>query len=436
MKKKLILLFCVFTGLAWYMAINESVETPKLLAAHIEQAEAYESKGIYVDAIMEYEAALGYKPGDAEITYKMAKAYRQTGNGKKYISLCKQIIEQNPERTEVLDGLMQYYIEKNDKSAAAKYAAELVEGQPENETVKKWFIELKGSYTESYFLYTELTESYHDTMVVSVEDTETGEILYGVLDANGEELLPVEYKSIQPFSDDGYALAMKDGKTIYVDEDGNTRKVPDMESYDSVSMINNGRLVAGRNGKYGILDDSMEPKAECIYEEAALPADDLSALKQNGKWALADENGKEKTEYLYDDVIRDEYGIASMQKRLFVKEGNAYHMINGKGERVGNLTFETAMPFQNEGYAAVCQSGRWGYVDTEGNLAIVCQFEDARSFSNGYAAICRNGKWGYIDMEGNIIVEPVFDAVTDITSKGRAGVKKEEWAILQLSLFD
>jgi len=435
MRRKLILFFCIMTGLAWVMAFNEAAEKPKLLAAHLEQAADYERQGIYVDAVTEYEAALEFAPGDSDIMYRMAKAYLEIGNSKKYISLCKEIIEAYPEKAEVLDELMTYYLEKRDKSAAAKYAAQLAESQPENECVRKWYIELKGSYKEIFFAYTEVNAGYHDTMVVSAEDKETGEVRYGVTDALGGEILPAEYEAAQPFSDDGFSLVIKDGRSIYVDKDGNTRKVPDAETYSSFGMISNERAAACQDGKYGLLDGRMKPKTEFIYEDITLPCDNLAAAMLNGRWALIDRNGKEITEFIYDDVIRDEYGIATRQKRIFVKEGGGYHIINGKGESVGGLSFENACAFPEEGYAAVCQNDRWGYVDKDGELAVDFQFEAARSFSNGYAAVCMDGKWGFVDETGAVVIEPEFEAVTDLSKSGTAAVKRGEWMLIQLNLF-
>ena len=44
------------------------------------------------------------------------------------------------------------------------------------------------------------------------------------------------------------------------------------------------------------------------------------------------------------------------------------------------------------------QGGKWGYVDTEGNVAVKPQYAGAKSFSDHLAAICdENGHWGFIN---------------------------------------
>lgn len=58
----------------------------------------------------------------------------------------------------------------------------------------------------------------------------------------------------------------------------------------------------------------------------------------------------------------------------------------------------------SEGYAAVKKEGKWGYIDTEGNVVIQPKYDGANSFSEGLAAVQTNGKWGYIDTTGNVVI--------------------------------
>lgn len=54
----------------------------------------------------------------------------------------------------------------------------------------------------------------------------------------------------------------------------------------------------------------------------------------------------------------------------------------------------------------------WGYIDTQGKVAIAPQFIDAQRFSEGLAAVDTGGKaasnWGYIDKTGKMVIEPRF----------------------------
>lgn len=428
MKRNLILIFCVLILLSWYVAFSETINNPKKVEEHLARAAELESQGIFVDAIAEYEEALKYQPGDVEISLKMAGAYLQTGNSKKYISICKSTAEANQEDSSALECLMDYYMEKGNKASALKYLSEFTEKYPDNETAQRWMMQLKGSYQELYCRYDELSAVYRGSMVVGQADR------YGVTDSLGSEILEVEYEEANPFSKDGLALVLKDGRYIYVDEDGQTRLVADA-AYTDLGLMSSGRTVAAVDGKFGYLDEKLQPVTEFLWDKLTLISDSIGACRLDGKWALINKSGAVKTDYIYEDVIVDENGFCSKQSRIFVKEAGSYHMIDKKGKPVGELVFEDARCFSEEGNAAVCRSGKWGFVDTSGELVIDYQFDDAQSFQNGFAAVCVDGRWGYVDESGCLVIEPQFEIATAISEKGTVAVKLERWRLIQLEIF-
>lgn len=434
MKRNVIVLFIALLGLAWFTALSEVVNNPRELKAHLDRAAELEEKGIYVDAVAEYESALEYDPDNEEIYVKMAQASLNSGDSREFISICEDTAETYQDNTEAMDLLMNYYVENDYEDKAAQYLQEFIQSYPDNENAQKWFLELKGTYTELYCRYEEMEEIVNDTMVVL-----DGE-LYGIADAEGDELIPAEYEELYPFSEDGFALAKKtDGTWIYIDEDGQTRKVPDKD-YTNLSMLSEERVAAAKAGKFGYLDEEMETTGEFIWEALTAVKEGAGAGKKDGKWAIVDENGKVKNEEWYDDIIIDANGFCSRQKRIFVKKGDAYHIVDTKGESVGELTFENARAFTDEGYAAVCNGGKWGFVDEDGEIVIDYTYENAESFQNGFAPVCVEGKWGYVDEEGNIVIDPEFTEATHFSGEGTAVVKvkeqgEEAWRLIQLNLF-
>ena len=52
---------------------------------------------------------------------------------------------------------------------------------------------------------------------------------------------------------------------------------------------------------------------------------------------------------------------------------------------------------------------RWGYVDAEGRLVILCRYAAAAPFSEGRAAVQIPGeRWGYIDTTGLMVIAPEY----------------------------
>lgn len=434
MKRNVIVLFIALLGLSWFTALSEAVNDPRELKAHLDRAAELEGKGIYVDAITEYESALEYDPENEEIQIKMAQAYLNSGDSRNFISICEDMAEQHQDDTEALNLLMDYYIENEQEDEAVQYLSSFIDTYPENENAQDWFLELKGSYTELYCRYTEMNGMVNDTMVVLTDEH------YGISDAKGNELIPAEYKEAQPFSEDGFALVQKaDGEWIYIDEDGQTRKVPDKE-YSDLGMFSEERATASKEGKYGYLDENMEPVGEFVWNDLTGIREETGAGLAEGKWTLVDDDGEAKNDDQYDDVIINENGFCSAQERIFVRDGGTYHIVNTSGKRIGDLELENARAFTEDGYAAVCVDGKWGFADQDGKLVIDCSYEDARSFQNGYAAVCVDGKWGYIDEDGNMVIDPAFIEATHFSSQGTAAVRMNVqgevvWRLIQLDLF-
>lgn len=94
------------------------------------------------------------------------------------------------------------------------------------------------------------------------------------------------------------------------------------------------------------------------------------------------------------------------------------------GSMVAPPIFPAALPY-SEGLAAARHpcTGRWGYLDTSGHVALSFEFDAAGYFSEGLAAVQRVGRAGfdYIDRGGKLAIEGEFWAAGAFLA-GRAAV--------------
>jgi len=58
----------------------------------------------------------------------------------------------------------------------------------------------------------------------------------------------------------------------------------------------------------------------------------------------------------------------------------------------------------SDGYAAVFDGEKWGYIDESGNTALAHIYDYAADFSDGYAAVAADGVYSLIDHEGKALV--------------------------------
>ncbi|MEP0546180.1 MAG: WG repeat-containing protein [Rhodothermales bacterium] len=77
----------------------------------------------------------------------------------------------------------------------------------------------------------------------------------------------------------------------------------------------------------------------------------------------------------------------------------------------------------SEGRAAVVLDDRYGYIDTTGALVIPPQFGRAGAFSEARAPVRRAGQWGFVDRDGRVIVPAQYDFASEF-SDGRALVQR------------
>ena len=170
------------------------------------------------------------------------------------------------------------------------------------------------------------------------------------------------------------------------------------------------------------------------FEELGMYSDGYAPAKMQGKWGIVDTSG---SEWLipaeYDDVICDELGRCYAQNAVFVvKNGKTILLVNG--EQVGEA-YEDARPFA-DGWAAVKKNGKWGFIDTSGEMKIEPQFEDARSFGQHLAAVKIGDCWGYISRYGKVVIEPIYLEVRSFYN-GSTPVRSElGWQFITLLEYE
>jgi hypothetical protein len=144
-----------------------------------------------------------------------------------------------------------------------------------------------------------------------------------------------------------------------------------------------------------------------------------------GLWGFLDKSGRTAILPRYATVGLFSEGLAY----AVTKDGSR----SGYIDQTGRFHFEldTEMPRLvyydfKEGLAAVELNGKWGYVDSSGQLAIPYIYDWATPFSEGLAWIKTGDNWGFINKQGEVIVEPQYKAVLSF-QEGVALVSGEQY---------
>jgi len=85
----------------------------------------------------------------------------------------------------------------------------------------------------------------------------------------------------------------------------------------------------------------------------------------------------------------------------------------------------------SEGLAAVEQSGKWGYVNTTGNLAVPCQYDFAWGFEGSLGRVLKGdfniGKWGLVNKTGQLAAPCEYDQIDNFYEGMAEAQKNNLW---------
>lgn len=426
MKKKVTLLLVVLLVLGWYQTVNTVFAIPVRYAAHITAAEKYARKEIFEDALTEYQEALKLQPKSVRVKRSIAEMQLKLGNRPEFIRGCEALIGREELDEEALRMLAAYYDSNGKEEEIVLLLRELRGTHSGSEAVNELWDRYRGSYEELYYSYEEIKPFHDGYAVVKTEGK------YGLIDMEGKGVIRQIYDAAGAFSQEaGCAPVSEGGNWYYLNEKQHKKLVPD-EDYDYLGTVSGGIAAAGSGGKFGFADTQLILKTECGWEEVSNPYQGIAAAKRDGKWALLDDSLQPVTDYIYEDIAMDENGFCSGHGLVFAKKEDGYHLVDGGGGEVCARVFENARPFGSSELTAVCMDGKWGFVDTKGEMVLSCRYEDAGPFQMGVAPVKQSGKWGYIDPEGNFLIDPVFEDAYPFCEGGTAPVKQDDWFLIRL----
>lgn len=201
--------------------------------------------------------------------------------------------------------------------------------------------------------------------------------------------------------------------TIEADDIYYMADYPDVEhSINELSkQADNPNAVIRRGDKLGIIDLDGQLLTEVEYTEIANFGSQYMLIKENQNydeynlWWI-DENG----------TIIDTEGVGNGDMNLTV-----YYYYGGARQRTGNTSAEfvqDAIPVQQATeYAGMSDSVKaWNSLtgkyalEKDCNLITDFIYDECGSISDGLCAVCQNGKWGYIDEKGQVVIPIEHDA--------------------------
>ena len=204
---------------------------------------------------------------------------------------------------------------------------------------------------------------------------------YGLIDRMGKYVVEPIYSYINDYSE-GLASAREENGTVVLNSEGNVLSQP----YPHIGDYKSNRAVYAIQAQnntylYGYLDETGKTVIEPAYESAGSFEGDRAVVKLPGKeYALIDKNGK---------II----------KTL------PYHYVMGISD--GMMAFK------------MDADGKFGYLNSNGSIAVQPSFLEAQYFSGGTAVVNAAKDYavhqiGLIDKKGKYLIKPQYSEILQL----------------------
>lgn len=255
------------------------------------------------------------------------------------------------------------------------------------------------------------TRGRQDTSAVKTDSPETG-------NATANKQISAFYPA-----KDNY---LADSKWGYIDNSGSFVIQPSFSQ--AFRFQDTGLAVAGSDNRVGLIDRSGNYVADPVYTYINSYSEGRAVATDKDGFVVLDENGR---------VISDKYRFISNYKSgraVFYTKTEAgthlYGYLDENGKPVILPIYLNATDFEGNRATVKLSEGTYAVIDRSGKALKTLECLELYGFSGGKAAFRQSsdGKYGYVDTNGNIVIQPAFDhaesfrdhrAVVSIWADGR-----------------
>lgn len=241
----------------------------------------------------------------------------------------------------------------------------------------------------------------------------------GVVDGNGREIIPPQYyaayadgsKNIpQVFvvaNDEKYGLLNAEGTELV------PLKYTDIGNFnEGLAQVNMGGSKEAGNisgGKNGFINHRGEEAIPLIYDEAGSFDEGFAPVSQAGKWGFINKTGQAAVKLKYDKVSRFSGGHA------LAGLGGKSWVIDGNGSQVCEIPYchdwvlwEDMIRVRDQPEP---EPAHYGVINNKGRLILPVRYDKINMIQNGRAVVAENGKYGLFDSGGKELIRPQYDKI-------------------------
>ncbi len=204
---------------------------------------------------------------------------------------------------------------------------------------------------------------------------------YGIIDINGNELLPCEYDELYSLKNtDNSIIIEKDGKKGLVDSTG--KKVIDTTYKDILPLGDDyklGYIVVDEDNNYGVVDCNNQEVLEPKYE-------DIKSMTDNGKYIVKEKNNWELVNK--DGTVNEIKALENADDVTGLKSGNII----------------------------IKENNKFGVINQNGDEIVSTDYDDVKFAFTDTFIVKKDGKYGLANSENKIVIDPIYETMNYIES--------------------
>lgn len=428
MKKALLLLpvLLLLLALGWIkvfgaMKAEEDAPPPPEASEYLAIADSQMALGAYGAAIDYYSRVLELEDTQ-EVRFLLSEAYEASGQDRQGEKLLEQTLELWPDSAEAYERLGSFRARHYDYAGCVETCIAAYGAGCFTQTVEELYFENAFRIKIASSAFDAAGPFYNHRAYVLQGDA-------GYYVTSDLDVVLGPYAGGDAFLSDVLAANTGEGWE-FLTRTGMSHMRSETE-YQQLWSLSEGRALAQRGGSYYYVDDACR-EVLGPYQDGSSFYNGVAAVKQDGAWQLIDLNGNVLLGGL-TDVIINEARLCSNKGVIFASAGQGYDMYAANGQLIRSCGFEDAQTFFAGTLAAVKQGGKWGFVNTVGEMVLEAAYEDARSFGHGLAAVKTGDAWGFILPSGREVIPARFQDAGAFSDDGIAPVMQDgKWYYIQL----
>ena len=397
----IILSSLMFFGLVSTL-LDNGEEERKMFENAIAQAKVYEEKGLYQLAIKEYEIAINIQ--DSEELRDMLlnvyeKRYEEAPNSvSQYLFAVENAINMYPSNSKYYVIIPELYMKYNEYQKAYVYLDKAKTNGIKSKEMDALYTKVKYSFNLDWYTYSDFLPATNGLYAVQKDEK------WGYIDENGLGKTDIKYSFVSQVGDEGIRILYGDQKNI-IDKEDVVRGKLSFEP-EEAGVYSEGLISMCNDKSYGYYDSYGEYQFG-EYNQASKFSNGKAAVKEK-QWLLIDKEGKKVSKETYQDIRINNDDSYIYRNVMIAQKDGKYKLYDQDENLISTFECDDVDIITDDELIAYKQGGKWGFVDTKGEVKIEPTYDEAKSFSNGLAAVCKGDKWGFIDLSGKLVIDYMF----------------------------